>query len=59
VSWAFGWYVAVLENNNFTLKALFFPPDFGEGIDLYNDAKSSTHTNLSHPSTCTLQPHSY
>jgi hypothetical protein len=32
VSWAFGWYVAVLENNNFTLKALFFPPDFGEGI---------------------------
>jgi hypothetical protein len=33
VSWAFGWSVAVLENNNFTLKALFFPPDFGEGID--------------------------
>jgi hypothetical protein len=34
VSWAFGWSVAVLENNNFTLKALFFPPDFGEGIDV-------------------------
>jgi hypothetical protein len=30
---AFGWSVAVLENNNFTLKALFFPSDFGEGID--------------------------
>jgi hypothetical protein len=36
VSWAFGWYVAVLENNNFTLKALFFPPDFGEGIVFNN-----------------------